>query len=179
MNKKAQIKFGETIGVILVVYIIIMTGMIWYNNINNKNLQEIRDNDLRERAFEKYYYLNNLDLIHISQRGYIDEEFDIIGLRTLENYSNTENGREHLRKQLGESTIIVKVYNYSTELNDTNYNELLVLYNNTPKEFDTVGNRLRKITSEDNFRTLIPIIDPTSEIKTKLGYLQITNYITK
>ena len=182
LSNKAQIKFGETIGVIIIVYIVIMSGLIWYNKINTGDLNDIKNKDNLEKSFEKYYYLNNLNLIHVSQRGYIDEEFDLISLITLSNFSKTKQGKEYLRKQLGNALITLKIYNFSmdNQINSTNYEQLIILYNNTPIIKNNLGNKISKIISTDNYRTLIPIIDQRytkkRKIKTKMGYLQITNY---
>ena len=173
MNKKSQIKFGESIGIIFIVYIILMVGLIWYNGINNKDLKDLQENDKRDRAFEKYEYIVNLDLLHKSQRGSVDEEFNSISLKVFLNFSETEIGKKYLEKRLGESTIIIHVYNQSSfnNINETNMQETIVLYNKTP------ANR-KEIIKKDNFRTLIPIQDPITK-QNNVGLLILTDYLTE
>jgi len=171
-SKRSQIKFGETIGVIIIVYIILMIGLVWYNNINAKDLEEMRLNDLNDRAFEKYYYLVNLDLIHVSKRGNVDEEFNLESIRILSNYSKTKAGNLFLKNQLSDSLVEIKVFNFSS---NNNYDlstpvENITLFNSTPAD--------KEIISVDKFRTLIPIRDDI-ERRNKIGILVISNFITE
>jgi hypothetical protein len=85
--KKSQVKFGETIGIIIIVYIIVVLGFVWYNNTNTKSINEMFENDQRDRAFERYHFVMNLDLLHKSQRGFVDSEFDLNSLRAFSNFS--------------------------------------------------------------------------------------------
>ena len=157
--KKSQIKFGESIGVIIIVYIIIMVGLIWYNNINSKDLNELHKKDLNARAFERYQFIVNLNLIHTSQKGNIDEDFDLISLKTMHNFTNTKYGKLFFSNQLGYSLIEVDIYNNSVfdNIQTDNYQEKIILYNNTP-------NRNSQIHSVQTYRTLIPIRDNINKI---------------
>lgn len=162
MKKKAQIKFGETIGVIFIVYIIILAGFIWYNDITQDNLREIYEEDQLSRAFEKYYFIVNFDLIHVGQFGIMDEEFDINSLRVMKNFSKTSSGKAYLDKRLDESTAIVRVYD-----KDFISIENITLYNKTP------GNNIDYDTQI--FRSMIPIIDEINK-STYMGILEIYTY---
>lgn len=169
MKKKAQIKFGETIGVIIIVYMILMVGLIWYNNYNTKSLNELRENDLKDRAFEKFNYIKNLNLIHLSEQGIIDTKFDKASLMAMANMSQNKTGKEYFSRQLGEATIIVEIYN-SSNLNLTNYEEVILLYNSTP-------NANKTIINQETYKTLLPVFDPEDK-SVKIGYMKLTNYIT-
>lgn len=169
MKKNAQIKFGETIGVIIIVYMILMVGLIWYNNYNSKDLAEIREKDLQDRAFEKFDYLNKLSLIHVSQRGIIDNEFDLFSLIAFSNVTQNKTQREFYSKQLGEATIIIKIYNSSNTNLSRNETQIL-LYNLTPNEN-------KNIIKQENYISLIPVYD-AKDNTVKLGLLKLTNYIT-
>lgn len=170
MRKKAQIKFGESIGVIIIVYIIIMVGMIWFNSINNSDIQQTRNDDLKNKAFEKYFYVINLDLIHQSQEGDVKEEFNLNSLIAFTNYSKTQIGKKYLKKRLGEATITLDVYSREELLNGNIPSKKLVLYNVTPA-------KNKDITNTDLFRSLIPVHDEINKTN-EIGILKITNYIT-
>jgi len=170
-NKLSQIKFGETIGVIIIVYIIIMVGLIWFNNINNSDISDMSKKNLENKAFEKYQFVINFDLIHKSERGDIDEEFDLISLRALSNYSKTKIGEKYLSYRLSFSTITVDIYNKSvfSGINDTNMQESLILYNKTP-------NSNREISDVIIYKTLIPIRDNIIN-ENDIGVIYIKSYI--
>ncbi len=171
-NNKSQIKFGETIGVIIIVYIIIMVGLIWYNNINSKDLNEIYERDLNARSFEKYQFIVNLNLIHKSERGDIDEEFDMDSLIAMENFFRTDIGKEYLSKRLSFSTISVDVYNRDSfnEIRSDNIERTITLY-------DVQPNENIEILSIPVYRTLIPIRDNIENVN-KIGIITIKSYIT-
>lgn len=169
MTKKTQVKFGETIGIIIIVYLIIMVGLIWYNNYNTKSLNELRINDLNDRAFEKFSYLNKLTLIHLTQEGIVNNEFDESSLIAMANMSQTKEGKEYFSKQLGKSTIIIEIFN-SSNTNLTYYEKRIILYNNTP-------NTQKKIINQQTYKSLIPVYD-SKDKSIKIGYIQLTNYIT-
>ncbi len=165
MKRKAQVKFGETFAIIILVYIILMIGMIWYNNINTKNINEMSEESLKQRSFEKYYYIMNSDLLHKTEQGDVDEEFDLAALRAFANYTNG-NQKEYIRKQLGEALVTVKLYDRNLE----EIEEQIVLYNNT---YDP--NLQSKIKNEIVFKALIPVVD-TVEKRTNLGILSVIIY---
>ena len=163
MRKKAQIKFGESIGVIIIVYFVIFTGLIWYNNINTKNLNELYEKDQKNRAFEKYYFLINSNLIHVSQRGYVDKEFDIYSLKALEEFNKNPKNKDYLDSYLGNSKVEITIYEKELQNPQT-----LIIYDNSPT------NTNLRINSEI-FRTLIPIKD-TVNGPVYLGILELTKY---
>jgi len=165
VKRKAQVKFGETFAIIILVYIILMIGMIWYNNINTKNINEMSEESLKQRSFEKYYYIMNSDLLHKTEQGDVDEEFDLAALRAFANYTNG-NQKEYIRKQLGEALVTVKLYDRNLE----EIEEQIVLYNNT---YDP--NLQSKIKNEIVFKALIPVVD-TVEKRTNLGILSVIIY---
>jgi hypothetical protein len=137
-----------------------MFGLIWYNNHSSKELNEISKEDQIDRAFEKYNYIVNSNLLRTSQQGDIDEEFDLVSLRAFSNFSKNEPGKELVRKQLTESTILVQIFDFKF-----NSIENITLYNKTPSE----------IEDWEQFRTLIPIKDPVSK-KTYIGLILVKVY---
>ena len=183
MNKTGQIKFGETIGVIIIIYFIVTFGLIWYNSINTDSIKELSDKDKQNRAFEKYYFIVNSNLVHISQRGYIDKEFDLYSLKTMQEYSKTKEGKLYLDNYLGNSKIQVLVFDKNFQNSNVDINSptkhfdsnnipiknLLILYDNKP------SNNINTI--KQTHKTLIPIRDEVSKT-TYLGILEVINYIS-
>ena len=171
MRKKSQIKFGETFGVIIIVYVIILVGLIWYNSINNTQIKRIYEKNLENEAFEKYQYIINFNLIHRSERGDVDELFDYASLKTMANFSRTKIGKEYLSRRLSLATIKLDIYNRSAfnGINQTNMEEEIILYNNTPK-------KNQDILETPIYKTLIPIHDDLTG-KNKIGALYIKSYI--
>ncbi len=167
MNLKAQIKFGETFGVMIIVFILLIVGVVWYNNINTKSIIEIQTQDKYDRAFEKFDYIKNLDLIHVSQRGIIDEEIDYNSLKVLEKYSKTKDGDEYLSNHLGKCTITINIYNYSTiyEGNLSNPSETIILYNSTYPQTTTIKENII-------LTTLLPITNQ-QENRNDIGVLKV------
>lgn len=166
-SNKAQIKFGETFGVIIIVYLMIFSGLVWYNKSNQENLKQIYNDNNNNLAYEKYQFIYNLDLLHDSKRGDIDEEFNYISLKTMQNYSNTTLGKEFLLKRLDYCQIKIKIYNFSVfdHINSTNMQETIVVYNKTYKNKEN-------IIKPDFYRTLIPIRDNLNN-QNLIGLLEI------
>ncbi len=171
-KKKSQVKFGETFGIIIIVYIVIVMGMVWYNKINTNDINEMTQKDNLQKAFEKYNYMVNSDLLHLSQQGDVDEEFDLQAIKTFEEYSNSTQGKEIVRRQLGESTITIKIMSKDPTTHEFQDEEEFLIYNNTPNKNKKIGNG---VFEKNKFRTLIPVVD-SIEKKTKLGLLEVTVY---
>lgn len=163
--RSAQIKFGESIGIIIIVYLVIVAGFIWYNKINANDLAELSEQDERYQAFEKYYFIVNLDLLHISSRGYVDEEFDINSLRVLDDFASTPEGDNYLNERLGNAVVVLSIYNHT---NLTTPQEVIVVYNKTSSG---------EILSIESFKTLIPVVDESVR-KTHIGILDVSIPVT-
>jgi hypothetical protein len=174
MKKKAQVKFGETFGVIIIVYFVIVAGFAWYNKENSKSIEELIEDDKFERSFEIYYFVVNNDLIRVSQRGVIDDELDLNGLRAFEKFSQNTENQEFLRRQLGESTVTISIFDYNTiqnsHLDDVDFKHYkgghIILYNNTPEGISDV----------EIFRTLIPVRNE-AENRIDMGLLEVKVYV--
>ena len=159
-RKKSQIKFGETFAIIILVYILIVAGMVWYNNSNSKKISLMQEEDKKDKAFEKYYYIVNSDLLHKSEQGDVDEEFDLISLRVFSTYTVNDVNNEHIRKQIGESTVKLEIVN-----RDFESVENFTLYYKTPN----------KINGQEGFKTLIPVYDSVNK-ETYIGKLTVITY---
>jgi len=171
LKKKAQVKFGESIGIIIIVFFILMSGLIWYDKINKSSLEDISKEDQQFRAFEKYHFLRQLDLIHVSQRGIVDKKFDLNSLILFSEFVKTSTGKEYAFSKFKKSTIQIGIYNNFDELNDNNPSTKILLYNNTPNEND-------KILENTIFRTYFPILNSSSK-KVLIGLVEIESFILK
>ena len=167
MDRKSQVKFGETFGIIIIVYFVIIAGFSWYNKENNKSINEMLANDKFERAFEIYYFVVNMDLIHVTERGVVDDELDINGLRAFEKFAAKPENKEYLRKQLAESSVKMSIFTSETiHEGDFNVDETLILYNNTPEIVGDV----------EIFRTLLPVINDRED-RVDMGLLEVVVYV--
>jgi hypothetical protein len=154
-SRSAQVKFGETIGVIFIVYLVIVVGFVWYNNSNSKSIEEQMKKQQGEQAFEKYDYILKLNLLHKSELGYIDQEFDKTSIDSMANYTGTPDGKEFFRQKLGLSR--VDFYLYDIDMNSISN---ITVYNNTPVDQKFM---------QTSYRTLVPVYDGIK----KTGYLGV------
>lgn len=159
-QKKGQIKFGETIGVIFIVYIIVVMGFIWYNKTNSDDLAERMEKDRKDQAFEKYNYIVKLNLIHRSELTYIDEEFDLASLKTMEMYSKSTDGKRYFEDKLKNSRVTVKLYDLEKNPIDN-----ITLYNRTPTKKYNV----------ERYKTIIPVNDGVNNTK-YLGIIEVEDF---
>lgn len=172
MNIKAQVKFGESIGVIIIVYILLIIGSIWYSKINNSDLNNIIEENQKNIAFEKYYYFVNYPYIHKSQMGIIDGgKYDLLSLRVFSNFSKINIGKQMLKDQLGHSLIQIKIFN-RTNYNLVNYEENIVLYNYSYNESNY------KSVDTNPYTTIVSVYDPI-ERQNKIGILTLVDFIAK
>ncbi len=109
-SRRAQVKFGETIGIVFIVYIVFVMGLSWYNSSNDKDFQEMFENDQREQSFEKYYFIVNHPFLHDSKRGIVQTTFDTVSLEAFEGYKETAVGENYLRDRLGDAEIVLEIY---------------------------------------------------------------------
>ena len=154
MQNKSQIKFGETIGILFIVYIVLVFGIMWYNNKNSDDLEEMQLQNAQDSALEKYYYVIYSDLLRTSQRGYEKNSFDLLSIKSFANYSKTEEGKYFLQGRLGEAVITLDLYEgenvYDDEAGDSF--DSMVLYNNTPSFRENSQIRRSQV-----FTSLIPL----------------------
>ena len=173
--KKGQIKLGETFAIIFIVYIMLVSGFIWYNKINTQKLAEIQQKDNMNRGFEKYNFLINADLLHTSEQGVIDDSFDSDSIDAFERFANTPEGTDYLQKRLGEAKVQITVYNY-TELNElaaTNLDD--PLHNPKIKQPRTIYSDMPDVSlikSMETFRIIVPVNNQSAK-RTDIGLLVI------
>lgn len=162
--KKSQVKFGETFAVIIVVYLIILIGSVWYNGINKDQLEELNEKNQMNLAFEKYRFLSNLDVLMVSQKGRVGQSFDYHALKSFYNFSQSESV-DYLQRNLGEAYIHIYLYNFSVYSQDPenaiSY-ENFTLYNYT---FDTRS-------SNEVFWSIISVENQVED-KTSIGVLKM------
>jgi hypothetical protein len=138
--------------------------MVWYNNISTESLNKLYEEDQKNKAFEKYYYLVNLNLLHTSKNGFIEQTFDIDALKSMEELTKDEKQKLYYDQYLGNSKIQVKIYDL-----DMNQIEIITVYDNSIEEDRT--------SNTDIFKTLIPLRNE-AEKKTYIAVLELTNYLT-
>jgi hypothetical protein len=149
--KKTQVKFGETIAVMIVVSIIIFLGLAWYQNINTNDLKEIREKDANLRAFEKYNYIINLDILHQSENSVIDNDLSLASLKAFEKFLEKEENFEIISRNLGKNLITISIFNETFLEGNKKPFEKIILYNNSLDE--------ETLRSSLSFLSPISIID--------------------
>jgi hypothetical protein len=163
-NKSSQIKFGETIGVILIVYVIILLGFSWYNSITNDRIIELEEQNVKFRNNEKFDYVLNLELLRLKNRGSIQKEFDYYSLIAFEDYTKNKNGEGFgkTKENLGYAIVKVNILgsNFGVE-------ESIVLFDNQLED--------DKIESQKSYKVIVPIRDG-QEYTTKLGIMEVILY---
>ncbi len=164
MNKKSQIKFGETMGVMVVVYIVILLGFSWYNSIMTDNIVDLQNEDIKFRNNEKLEYVLNLELLKLKNRGNIKKEFDYYSLLAFKNYASvrSEKGFKEVERNLGYSLINLSILNLDFSVN----NNIILFDNSLP---------LKDVKSQKIYKVIIPIRDE-QELTTKLGIMQLILY---
>ena len=166
-TKKAQIKFGETFGVIIVVYIVLVFGISWYSGVFANQISKLDKKNNEELSYEKFSFIKNLNLLHKSNRGVISSNFDYINLQTFENFSK-EQGERFLFETFGYGFIEVEILNEEEFFSDNGKKvssiKNITLYNKTK---DGTKNKLKTVHT---FKTLIPI---ENETKTYPGILKV------
>lgn len=180
-SKKAQVKFGETIGIIFIVYILIMVGLTWYNSINEDEFVELQEDIDREATFEKYNFIVQSSFLRKSQSTEFENVMDSRALEAFYLYSQTSDGKEFLRTRLGEGLITIYFYEFDSignfqgmdQTGDGIFdkvNDSLVIYNYTRED----GSRLRK---QENVLTTFPVeFSYRKEKQTKIGVLSLQSY---
>lgn len=165
--KKAQVKFGEAFGIIIIVYVVLTVGLSWYNSSNEKNLREMSAENNENLAFEKYNFITNLNLLRNSEDENINYFMDLDAIRAFQNYTNTTEGKNFLRGKLASSRVRIQLYNY-TGIQDFIAYENITIYENIP-DFEYVP---------INYRTIIPVYDAIDK-RMDVGYLFIEVYAPK
>ncbi len=120
--KKAQVKFGETIGILFIVYLILMVGLTWYNSINEDDIKELIEEQNEVKANQMYEFVLNSNFIRKSQGSESENLMDMYSLQAFYDYSQSLEGEDFLRKRLGEG--IIKIYFY--QLDHTNDDDLII-----------------------------------------------------
>lgn len=180
-SKAGQVKFGETIGIIFIVYILIMVGFTWYNSITQDDFAELQEDVDREAVFDKYNFIVQSIFLRKSQGTDTENVMDYRSFMAFYNYSQTEDGKRFLRSRLGEGMISIYFYeiNEQSQLvgvdldGENGFNKVedtLVIYNYTRDD----GSRLRK---QENVLTTFPVdFSYRKEKLTRVGVLSLQSY---
>ncbi len=158
MLKKTQIKIGETIGVVFIVYLIVFFGGSWFLSSQNKSNQEFKETQALIKAYNIYNYVINHPFLRVTITGIIEEDqkLNYLALKTFSNFTNKSIQNElYYKNKLGDSLITINLYNYtgSKLVNFENY----TLYNNTKKYSN------KKYIGSKNIINAINIYDPSNK----------------
>lgn len=179
MIKKAQIKFGETFAIIFIVFLIVMIGGLWYNNIMTSEVQDMREEQQREEALIMFSYMTNDPFVRDTRMGYVEGKMNLDSIEAFHNFSNSEEGVDYLRPRIGEGIATIEVYNRSTlhEVDgDVVAQEQYTLYNYTsPSTQDVMLSG--GLVNWESFTTFVQVYDPNKE-ETNIARLNVRVPIT-
>ena len=166
MNKKSQINFGETFGIISITFIIIFIGLLFFNNITKNNIEEINLENKKQEIYLKHKYISNLEYLKQTKNGIIREEFDLLNLKSFSNILNDSNSNEtkKFKQKFGFGKFQINIFD---ENNFSKINETIIIYNHTTN--------IGKFDTKCNIKTLISIYDKKSD-KIKIGIFDIIFY---
>jgi hypothetical protein len=164
MNKKSQIKFGETIGVVLIVYVVILLGFSWYNSITNDKIIELEEKNVKFRNNERFDYVLNLELLRLKNRGSIQKEFDYYSLLAFEDYTKDKKDKSFKKtsENLGFAFVKIDILGSNFDIEES-----ITLFDNKLDEND--------IRSQKSYKVVIPIKDEQRYV-TRLGIMEIILY---
>ena len=163
MRNKSQIKFGETFGILIIMYFVIIFGIKFYESYLKDNIEEIKEEDRKLRENEKFTYFSKLNYLKYSVSGINKYGFDLYSLEAYKNY--TDIYEDDVEEKLGYANATI----YIIDINNSNYNlsvnRTINLYENTLDDFK----------SKIIYREIHPIRDMINE-RNYLGILQVDFY---
>ncbi|PIZ52359.1 hypothetical protein COY26_04715 [Candidatus Woesearchaeota archaeon CG_4_10_14_0_2_um_filter_33_10] len=93
-NKKSQIKMFETIAVLIIFFVLIGFGLVFYSRIQGPQFQEKQEENFELKAIQTAQIVSFLPEIQCSSDGIITNDcFDILKIDAL-NYINTGEIRD-------------------------------------------------------------------------------------
>ena len=93
-NKKSQIKMFETIAVLIIFFVLIGFGLVFYSSIQGQQFQEKQEENFELKAIQTAQLVSFLPEIQCSSDGIITNDcFDILKIEAL-NYVNTGKIRD-------------------------------------------------------------------------------------
>ena len=148
--KKSQIKFGESIAILVIMYFIILIGLFWYDSYLQGKTDELRQKQNNLANEKVFFFIENLDILRVSDFGSVKSYYDYNSLVAFKNIINSSDKIEfYIIDNLGYSKINLTLLDA-----DFSKKESLILYDNEPENFRNkkIYNKVitvRKI--EDNF----------------------------
>lgn len=161
-NKKSQIQFGESFGVLIIVYLLVVLGFSFYNSyLNDKNEESQKENQ-KFLNNERFHYVKNLELLKTSNRNIIKTTYDYDNLKVFKKYSESQIGKKKLDETIGFGIIEIKLLNFNNGLNES-----FLIYNKSINK-----NKIKNIKKRD---ILIPIENVRNGV-TRIGIMTFKFY---
>ncbi len=110
-NKKSQIKMFETIAILLIFFVLIGFGLIFYGRIQGQSFQEKQEEDFELKAIQTAQLVSFLPELQCSSNGVIvDDCFDILKIKALKEFiqHNPNIGNEYYFDFFGFSRITIE-----------------------------------------------------------------------
>lgn len=172
LSKSAQVKFGETFAILIVVYFAFVFGAQFYISGLEKSFEESRIKTQDTQALERLDLVLNYPLFLHSKSNSKELTFNELNIEAFSNLDNlTKNSI------FKDSEIIIELYDISfneveQKIEFTPSTNSITLHNNTQKFFKNskfTGKRIIPHTS------VINVYNPKDD-STKLGILRVKNY---
>ncbi len=112
MNTKAQIKMTESFAVLVVFFILLAIGLVFYGSIQRSLIGQQKEENIDKKAVELAQVISNAKEFQCSFDGIVDENcFDLYKLGAFARMIQDQSAFLYYRKLFGTSTIIAhRVY---------------------------------------------------------------------
>lgn len=110
MNTKAQIKMTESFAVLVVFFILLAIGLVFYGSIQRTLIGQQREEMIDKKAVELSQVITNAKEFQCSSDAIVDENcFDMYKLQAFAEMIHDQDTFLHYRRLFGPSTIIAQV----------------------------------------------------------------------
>lgn len=169
LHKKSQMKTFESVAVLIVFFILIALGLMFYAGVQKTSLKRTYAERTEQEAVKMAMKVSYLPELLCSKRKIIEDDcFDVHKLKSIADWVEFDEGIFlHYQSDFKESVITVKVVWPSFP------EKTYILYENQPE-----SGRIRDYYI---IPTYVPVSlkDSTAEIEYSIGLLNVTMFISK
>ena len=108
--RSSQIKFGETFAIMVVVIVMIMIGLSWYNSKSQESISELKEENQKRLSIERFSYIVNNAFLHENIKGQVKTTLDYHNIMALKLHIEHDiQAKDNFRKIMGEGKITIKI----------------------------------------------------------------------
>ena len=128
INKKAQVKMGETIAILFIFFVLLMVGAMVYFNVQKTTFRREMTEQFEARSVELAQVISFLPELQCTEKNVVEPGcFDLYKLAALDYISKQEQNSAYYAREFESSLISVNLI-YP---DDVSY----VIFNNTPVKY--------------------------------------------